>query len=238
MENSWEIIKRAKKEMQRMLSSIYMYNSNFILKGEEKELLDRVLFSMSVIDRKYFYHGEMVYIDNALPIGEGQTISQPSTVARMLFLLNLKQGDNVLEIGTGSGWNASLLSFLAYPGRVISIDRFESLVKNAEKNLSGLRNYLKQKKPNAYEKLEKINFFAESIFDRKKAWKRKYDRIIITAGIKQGDEEKIGWIAKGLLKQNGRLICPYISGPIIIYEKKGGLKKSKTKEEYVFVPLI
>ena len=50
---------------------------------------------------------DAAYIDAPLPIGEGQTISQPSTVARMLLLAELQERDDVLEIGTGSGWNTA-----------------------------------------------------------------------------------------------------------------------------------
>ena len=257
-----EIIKNIKKEMQPMLKSVYDYNSGFLLGEEQEKLLDRIMFAISVIDRKYFYvrnahkirisehpenlninenfldSGEEAYYDNALPIGEGQTISQPSTVARMLLLAELKVGDDVLEVGTGSGWNASLIAFLVYPGNVVSVERFASLKEKAEGNLASLRNFLKQKKPQDVSKLEKINFHAENLFSRKKAWKRKYDRIVITAGIQAGEEEKIEFLAENLLKNNGLLICPYTSGPLIILKKNGKIKRFLTKEQYVFVPLL
>ena len=85
---------------------------------------------------------------------------------------------------------------------------------------------------------EKINFFAENIFEKNRAWKRKYDRILITAGIEHGQERKIEFLAGNLLKQKGLLICPYTQGPLIIYKKQGKLKKTLTKEQYVFVPLL
>jgi len=257
-----KIISLAPEKMRGMLLSVLGYNSSFLLSKEQEKLLEKIIFAMSIVDRKYFYvrnahkiriseqpensninenfldEGEEAYDDNALPIGEGQTISQPSTVARMLLLGELQEGDDILEIGTGSGWNASLISFLVYPGNVLSVERFVSLKEKAEDNLANLRNYLKQKKPQDIKKIEKINFYAENIFERKKAWKRKYDKIIITAGISQGEEEKIEFLALELLKQKGILICPYISGPLLIYKKNGKLKRFLTKEEYVFVPLL
>src|SRR3989344_3658044 len=97
-----EIINRAKPEMQQMLKSVYAYNTIFTKTKEEKELLLKVLDAMSIADRRFFLTDKTyAYEDSALSIGAGQTISQPSTVARMLMLAELKKGDDVLEIGTG-----------------------------------------------------------------------------------------------------------------------------------------
>lgn len=233
-----KIIKFSSARMREMLSSVLDYNSMFLDDEKQELLLQRILFAISVIDRKYFYEGREAYSDTALPIGEGQTISQPSTVARMLLLANLQKGDDVLEIGTGSGWNASLIAFLVYPGSVVSVERINSLKEKAEANLRNLRNYLKERRPQDIQMVEKINFYAENIFDSKKARNKKYDKIIITAGIEKGQEKKIELLAKNLLQQKGILICPYISGPLLIYRKLGILKKSFTREHYVFVPLL
>ena len=151
--NADEVIGNAKPEMRYMLRSVYQYNSIFVRTKKEKDLLLRILEAMSVIDRRFFVTDKTyTYGDTALSIGEGQTISQPSTVARALFLAELKQGDNVLEIGTGSGWNASLIAFLVHPGNVISIERIFSLLKNANKNIEALRKNLKKHK----ERLSKL----------------------------------------------------------------------------------
>ena len=228
-----KIIKAARKDMQEMLNSVYNYSSDFPV---NEKLLEKILFAMSVIDRKFFVSNGS-YLDTALPIGKGQTISQPSTVARMLILADLQEGDEVLEIGTGSGWNTCLIAFLVYPGNVLSLDRIYSLVEKAEKNLSELRSYMKQKKPQDYEKLSKLNFSAGNIFGMN--LKRKYDKIIVTAGIDNGEMEgKVDELADSLLKQNGILICPYTRGPMLIYKKQGKLRKIKTREQYVFVPLL
>src|SRR3990167_725228 len=83
------------------------------------------------IDRKDFVPEEMkemAYENTALPIGEKQTISQPLVVAFMLELLELKSGEKILEIGTGSGWNTALMAKIAgEKGKIISIERIKEL---------------------------------------------------------------------------------------------------------------
>jgi len=175
--------------------------------------------------------------NEALSIGEGQTISQPSTVARMLILSRLKKGNNVLEIGTGSGWNASLMAFLAYPGSITSAERIYSLLRNANKNIEALRKNLKKNK----ERFSRIKLVAKDIFSAGKPPGEKYDRIIFTAGISDSETGRdVLKIAKNLLGNGGILVCPYSAGPILVAKKhrNGGIEAMKTQEEYVFVPLI
>lgn len=230
MEEIEKIINNAKGKMREMLKSVYRYNSGFIRKQEENKLLEKIIFSMSIVDRRFFVEDEeYAYDDNALAIGEGQTISQPSTVTRMLMLAELEEGDKVLEVGAGSGWNACLISFLVYPGNVLSIDRINALVEKAKRNFLALKNYLKIKMPHELARF-KVNFKADDAFNLK----GKYDKIIITAGIPSKEvEEKIKEMAFKLLKQEGILICPYTAGPMIIFKKKGRLIREETKEEYV-----
>lgn len=211
--------------MKEMLESIYRYNTRFAKNKNEKKRLNKIIEAMKVIDRKHFISGNS-YIDTALPIGEGQTISQPSTVARMLFLLDLENGDNVLEIGTGSGWNACLLAYLVYPGKVLSLERIKSLKEKAEANARKLNLKLN------------LRFIAENIFEKKEAWKRKYNKIVATAGIIESQINAIEEIAEVLLEEHGMLICPRKYGKILIFRKEKGIEIDETEEEYVFVSLI
>jgi len=136
-----QIIKAAPKRMQSMLYSVYNFNSSLTLSRRQERLLEKILFAMSVVDRKFFIGTKYsAYDDNPAPIGKGQTISQPSTVARMLVLAELDIGDSVLDVGSGSGWNACLASFLVYPGQVISIEKIASLIENSRANLKKLLN--------------------------------------------------------------------------------------------------
>jgi protein-L-isoaspartate(D-aspartate) O-methyltransferase len=98
-----------------------------------------VLNAMLKVDRHRFVPEEMhhlAYSDRPLPIGEGQTISQPYIVALMTELLELKKGDKVLEVGTGSGYQAAILGELT--DHVYTIEIIESLARSAEKTLKEL----------------------------------------------------------------------------------------------------
>ena len=94
----------------------------------------KVLDAMERVDRKNFVNGvfsEKAYEDTPLPIARGQTISQPTVVGLMTQALNVTSRDKVLEVGTGSGYQAAILSLLAR--RVYTVERHNLLVNNATK---------------------------------------------------------------------------------------------------------
>lgn len=102
-----------------------------------------IIAAFRAIDRRHFVPADLqhyAYQDHPLPIGHGQTISQPTTVAFMLEQLQPAPGDQVLDIGTGSGWQAALLGHIvssASPaGSVTSIEVIPELSEQAEKNIS------------------------------------------------------------------------------------------------------
>jgi protein-L-isoaspartate(D-aspartate) O-methyltransferase len=102
-----------------------------------------VLRAMDEVPREYFVDGQFLdtaYADRALPIACGQTISQPYLVAYMTEQLGVRSHDRVLEVGTGSGYQAAVLSRLA--GKVITIERFRTLAEAARARLEtlGYRN--------------------------------------------------------------------------------------------------
>ena len=99
----------------------------------------RVLHAMELIPRDPFATGafqDRAYEDTALPIASGQTLSQPSVVAKMTQALNPGPRDKVLEIGTGSGFQAAVLSQLAR--RVYTVERFSKLAQSANNTLNNL----------------------------------------------------------------------------------------------------
>ena len=100
-----------------------------------------VLKAMYEIPREHFVPPEYklkAYDNNALPIGNNQTISQPYMVALMTSLLRLRETDNVLEVGTGSGYQAAVLAKLVSNGHIVTVERFPSLAYKARKTLSSL----------------------------------------------------------------------------------------------------
>lgn len=104
---------------------------------------ERVLRAMEEVPRELFVPADVrsrAYRDGALPIGEGQTISQPWIVARMLALLELEGTERVLEVGTGSGYSAAVLSRCA--SHVVTVERHAALADRARATLAelGYRN--------------------------------------------------------------------------------------------------
>ena len=137
---------------------------------KEKGIRDeRVLDAMNAIPRHWFLDsafGKIAYEDRAFPIGEGQTISQPYTVAYQTELLNIQRNDKVLEIGTGSTYQATVLAEMG--ARVFTIERQKKLYELQQKTYLFKRNY-----PN-------LKFFYGDGFEGLPTF-APFDKIIITA---------------------------------------------------------
>jgi len=208
-----------------LLQEVYANNREF--KGAKE-----IIHAMNIIDRKYFVSDERVYEDYPLPIGHGQTISQPTTVARMLLMLRLKKRMEVLEIGSGSAWNAALIAFLIYPGKLVSVERIKEI---SELAVSNLFNFIKQTK---FKRLQIDFIFADAMNKKESFWKAKYDRIIVTAMVGDEFSEKIKEMGKKLLKEKGMLLFPLNKGLELWGMKNKNLKMIERREGYVFVPLL
>lgn len=105
----------------------------------------RVLSAMAEVPRELFVPPELrhrAYVNEPLPIGHGQTISQPLMTAHMTSVLRPTPTDRVLEVGTGSGYQAAVLSLLAHKGSVVTVERIPSLARHADEMLRflGLTN--------------------------------------------------------------------------------------------------
>ena len=114
----------------------HMVDDQIIARGIHDE---RLLDALRRVPRHWFVpeeYAQIAYSDGPLPIGRGQTISQPYIVALMTELLELRGEENVLEVGTGSGYQAALLAMLAR--QVHTIERHATLAENAEKVLKRL----------------------------------------------------------------------------------------------------
>lgn len=162
---------------------------------------------------------KFAYDDNALPIECAQTISQPFTVAYMTQTLEVKPGDKILEIGTGSGYQAAVLSKLG--AEVYSVERIEKLFQNAGSLLDEL----------GY----KVNL---KLDDGTLGWEENapYDKIIVTAGAPDIPNHLVEQLVTG-----GKLVIPVgdheTQKLLVLTRTETGVEK-KYFDNFKFVPLI
>jgi len=189
---------------------------------------EKVEEAMINVDRSIFVPQKYInesYEDKPLPIGYGQTISAPSIVAYMTELLELREGDKVLEIGTGSGYQTAILSYIVKEkGLIISIERIKELSEIAYKNLEKL----------GLHKNVKLIVGDGSIgYENDKP----YDRILITAA-----SPKIPNFVYDQLKNGGIAVMPVgsIEEQKLVVLKKDELGKITIEYNIsvIFVPLI
>lgn len=190
-------------------------------KGIEDDLL---LKAISRIPRERFVDpafAQIAYEDSAFPIGEMQTISQPYTVAFMTQALKLKKGEKVLEIGTGSGYQAAVLAEMGC--RVFTIERHTALLATARKRLDAL----------GYDRV------LSRVGDGTRGWNdyAPFDAIVVTAGAPDVPES----LTKQLSPDGGRLIIP-VGGQemqrMYLITRNGEELSGEELPEFKFVPLI
>ncbi|MDO8664534.1 MAG: endolytic transglycosylase MltG [Candidatus Liptonbacteria bacterium] len=194
-----------------------------------------IIDAFRVIDRKDFvlpeYRSE-AYGNYPLPIGYGQTISQPLTVAFMLELLDPREGEKILDIGAGSGWTTALLSqIVGSSGGVFSIERIPELCAFAKSNLEKY----------GFLTGGKTQFFCQDA--TAEIPDGPYDKIIAAAAIAPGSPSSAAsqdipdeWRRK--LKVGGRIVAP-IGGSIWRFIKKSEIEwKEEEFSGFAFVPLV
>ncbi|PKD42412.1 protein-L-isoaspartate O-methyltransferase [Rhodohalobacter barkolensis] len=191
---------------------------------EEKGIKDKnVLQAVQSVPRHVFVDTAFenrAYEDSALPIGNGQTISQPYTVAAQTELLEVEKGDKILEIGTGSGYQAAILCQMG--ADVYSVERHEKLYQNAKETLQklGYRPHLK-------------------LGDGTLGWSAyaPYDGIVVTAGAPVVPED-----LKQQLNIGGKLVVPVGDQKSQVMIRITRTGENDFKEErlshFKFVPLI
>ena len=174
-------------------------------------------------DRRWFVpeaFSRNSYIDEPLPIGQGQTISQPYTVAFMLELLQAQKGDEVLDVGFGSGWTTALLSnIVGDKGKVFALEINKEVFKFGKGNLEK-------------HSFSNVELFNQSGFDGLPE-SAPFKRILVSAAAEQAPKALKGQLAIG-----GRLVIP-VEHTIEMIEK---ISQDKFKKEmffgFSFVPLV
>ncbi|WP_287154881.1 protein-L-isoaspartate(D-aspartate) O-methyltransferase [Candidatus Solincola tengchongensis] len=183
----------------------------------------RVLEAMRRVPRHLFVPEDLrhrAYEDTPLPIGEGQTISQPYMVAWMTELLDAGEGDRVLEIGTGSGYQAAVLCELVK--EVYTIEKNLLLAREAEERLRSL----------GYANVR------VRVGDGTLGWPEEapFDGIIVTAGAPSVPQPLLEQLAEG-----GRLVIPVGSATmqmLTVVRKEDGAFRTTEEGSCIFVPLV
>ena len=185
---------------------------------------EKVLGAMGRVPREEFVpRGQRLhaYEDGPLPIGQGQTISQPYIVALMTQLLDLKKGEKVLEIGTGSGYQAAILAELT--PQVYTIEILPELAERARATLARL----------GYESVK------VRTGDGYQGWPEHapFDAIIVTCA-----PEKVPQPLVDQLEEGGRMVIPvgpqWTSQTLYLLTKKGGKLESAAVIVVSFVPMV
>ena len=197
---------------------IYLKNSKFLTDEKVESALQNIPRHEFVPESELEY----AYDNEPLPIMKNQTISQPGVVTRMTEWLDVKNGQNILEIGTGSGWQSAILSYLVGSGTIYSIERHPELAKFAQENLKKL-------------KIHNVHvILGDGTLGYSQA--SPYDRIIITAACTE-----IPLPLLDQLSENGLIIAP-VGGSsqslVLLQKTPKGIVEIKNQSKYVFVPLV
>jgi len=197
---------------------IYLKNSKFLTDERVESALRNIPRHEFVPESELDY----AYYNEPLQIMKNQTISQPGVVTRMTEWLDVKNGQKILEIGTGSGWQSAILSYLIGTGNVFSVERHLKLVKFAQENLKKLN-------------IDNVHVvFGDGSIGYPK--ESPYDRIIITAACTEIPLPLIEQLSK-----DGLIIAPVgdASQSLVLLQKTSkGIVEIRNESHYVFVPLV
>jgi protein-L-isoaspartate(D-aspartate) O-methyltransferase len=184
---------------------------------------ERVLAAIASVPRERFIpesQHDRAYANVALPIGSGQTISQPLVVARMLEVLGLRPTDRVLDIGTGSGYHAALLSLLVE--HVYTVERHPELTETARAALTGLG-------------IANVSFRVGDGWD---GWPEEspFDAINVAAAMADEPPQAL----EDQLADHGRMVAPVgrKEQHLVMTERAGGRFRRHRLEAVQFVPLV
>jgi len=213
MNQSQEISEGMKKLIKELINEGYLKTPN-------------IIEAFQKIDRRNFVPEELkneAYFNIPLYIGYGQTISQPLTVAFMLELLQPKEEDKILDIGSGSGWQTALLSqIVGEKGRVFALEIIPALKEFGEKNVSQY-NFIQKGITRFY----CLNA-AEGLPNE-----APFDKIIAAASI-----QKIPTAWKDQLKIGGRMVVPVKEAIYLLIKKEENQFEEQIFPGFVFVPFV
>lgn len=193
--------------------------NNLIDSLRDQGFEENIVQAFEQVDRERFVpesYVEEAYEDKALPIGQGQTISQPSTIAFMLQLLDVQNRQKILEVGSGSGYVLALLSEINKEGTIFGTERIKELVDSSQKRLEEFKNVKVFHTPETLG-LEKLSPF---------------DRILTSASAQEIPQELVEQLNTG-----GVLVLP-VKNSIVKLVKTTKGNRIEEYEGFVFVPLV
>lgn len=188
----------------------------------------RIADAFRLIKREDFVQSEtkpLAYFDEALPIGNSQSISQPSVVAFMLEELNPQEGERVLDLGAGSGWTSALLAAIVGPkGKVIALDIVPEVAKFGKENIA------------------KYNFIKKGVVeyhcqDGDKGYPKyaPFDRILVSAAL---PKKKLPNAWKEQLRVYGKIVVPFLDTIWVLTKTRENEFEEKEYPGFAFVPFV
>jgi len=183
-----------------------------------------VLNAIATVPRHFFMLPQdeaVAYVDRAFPIGEGQTISQPYTVAYQTQLLRVEPNMRVLEIGTGSGYQAAVLAVIG--AQVYTVERQKKLF-DRNRQFDYLRSF------------DNITFFYGDGYEGLPTY-APFDRILITAAAPEVPQTLLQQLQRG-----GKMVLPFGEAPVQhmmrITKREDGSLTEETFDKFSFVPML
>ena len=194
-----------------------------LLKTEDVLKSPQIELALKSIDRQDFVlsrYKNYAYENRPLPINHGQTISEPYTVVFMLELLDIKEGDTVLDIGSGSGWTTALLAFLTSDiGHVTALEKIETIFEFGKENVAKYHFKNIRQLPALDDALGLPN--------------KKFDRILVSAATQSLPKELLLQLNNG-----GKMVIPIGNSIYLVTKDAYGDVRTSIYEGFAFVPLV